>query len=76
LAWRVRRWAGAGAPIDVETKDAILAGYERRSCRDGQRPLWHHLRQQEPASEAVDPGFQDKLVDRLREMTGVELPRS
>jgi hypothetical protein len=37
---------------------------------------WHHLRQQEPASEAVDPDFQNKLVDKLREMTGVALARS
>jgi hypothetical protein len=37
---------------------------------------WRHLRQQEPASEAVDPDFQNKLVDKLREMTGVTLPRS
>ena len=36
----------------------------------------HHLRQQEPASEAMAPGFQNKLVDKLLELTGVSLPKS
>ena len=35
---------------------------------------WHHLRQEQPASEAADPEFQDRLIAELGEMTGVALP--
>jgi hypothetical protein len=34
---------------------------------------WHHMRQQQPASEATDPEFQDQLLARLAELTGVAL---
>ena len=34
---------------------------------------WHHLRQQQPANEAADPNFQDRLIARLEELTGVTL---
>jgi hypothetical protein len=37
---------------------------------------WHHLQQQQPASEAVDPTFQDALVDTLGKVTGVKLPQA
>jgi hypothetical protein len=68
---------GAGAPVDVETgqkTQSWLAVSDDPAAMASGR-YWHHLRQQEPASEAVDPGFQDKLVDKLRDMTGMELPR-
>ncbi|MHC2842832.1 hypothetical protein ACVINU_005766 [Bradyrhizobium diazoefficiens] len=35
---------------------------------------WHHLRQEQPAGEAMDREFQDELVARLGELTGVALP--
>jgi hypothetical protein len=35
---------------------------------------WHQLKQQQPAHEAVDPEFQDELIDKLGELTGVTLP--
>jgi hypothetical protein len=35
---------------------------------------WHHLRQEQPASEVTDPEFQDHLMAKLRELTGVALP--
>ena len=35
---------------------------------------WHHQRQQTPASEATDPDFQDQLLERLAELTGITLP--
>jgi hypothetical protein len=34
---------------------------------------WHHLRQQQPANEAADPKFQDRLIAGLEELTGVTL---
>jgi hypothetical protein len=35
---------------------------------------WHHLRQEQPAGEAADPEFQDQLIAKLGELTGVALP--
>ena len=35
---------------------------------------WHHLRQEQPASEVTDHGFQDQLISKLDELTGVALP--
>jgi hypothetical protein len=35
---------------------------------------WHHLRQGQPASEATDPEFQDHLIAKLSELTGIALP--
>ena len=65
---------GATAPVDIETGQKTqtwLAVSEDAAALVTGR-YWHHLRQQEPAGEAVDPKFQEGLVDRLRELTGVE----
>ena len=37
---------------------------------------WHHLRQEQPASEALDPQFQEQLIAKLEELTGVALPQA
>ncbi|OKO88274.1 daunorubicin C-13 ketoreductase [Bradyrhizobium sp. NAS80.1] len=76
--WARTKMGGAGAPVDVETGQKTQTWL---AVSDDPAALvsgcyWHHLRHQEPASEVVDPGFQDKLVDMLREMTGVALPQS
>jgi NAD(P)-dependent dehydrogenase (short-subunit alcohol dehydrogenase family) len=34
---------------------------------------WYHRQRREPAAEARDPAFQDQLMDRLAELTGVAL---
>jgi hypothetical protein len=34
---------------------------------------WHHMKPELPADEAMDVGFQDKMVARLQELTGVAL---
>ena len=34
---------------------------------------WHHLKPELPADEAMDVAFQDKMVARLQELTGVAL---
>ncbi len=34
---------------------------------------WHHRQRREPAAQASDPAFQDQLMDRLAEITGVAL---
>jgi NAD(P)-dependent dehydrogenase (short-subunit alcohol dehydrogenase family) len=35
---------------------------------------WRHLRRQAPAPEAADTAFQDKLLAKLAELTGIHLP--
>jgi NAD(P)-dependent dehydrogenase (short-subunit alcohol dehydrogenase family) len=76
--WARTKMGGSGAPVDVETGQKTqtwLAVSEDPAALVGGR-YWHHLRQQEPAGEAADPGFQDKLIDKLGDMTGVALPAS
>ncbi len=34
---------------------------------------WHHRKQQKPAAEALDSGFQDRVLARLVELTGISL---
>ena len=73
--WVRTRMGGAGAPVDLETgqkTQAWLAVSDEPAASVSGR-YWHHMRQQEPASEALDHGFQDRLLDKLREMTGVSL---
>jgi NAD(P)-dependent dehydrogenase (short-subunit alcohol dehydrogenase family) len=76
--WVRTKMGGAGAPVDIETgqkTQAWLAVNSDTAARVSGR-YWHQMRQQEPAGEAIDPKFQESLIDRLRETTGVELPQS
>ena len=34
---------------------------------------WHHRKRRTPAAETLDAGFQDRLTEKLEELTGVEL---
>lgn len=74
--WVRTKMGGAGAPVDVETGQATqtwLAVSDDPAARVS-GGYWHHRRQQEPAGEACDPGFQDRLIAKLAELTGVKLP--
>ncbi len=67
---------GPGAPVDLETgqrTQSWLAVSEDPAALVSGR-YWHHLRQEQPASEAMDPKFQDELIAILDELTGVALP--
>ena len=74
--WVPTRMGGPGAPDDLEeghltqvwlaTSDAVEA------TRGGE--VWHHRRTVRAAAAARRPEFQDRLLDRLAEVTGVELP--
>ncbi|MFB2606481.1 short-chain dehydrogenase, partial [Rhizobium phaseoli] len=73
--WVPTKMGGAGAPDDLEmghlmqtwlaTSDDVAAkvsgGY------------WYHRQRREAAAEVNDAGFQDALVGRLGELTGVRL---
>ncbi|CCD93248.1 putative short chain dehydrogenase [Bradyrhizobium sp. ORS 375] len=74
--WVRTRMGGAGAPVDIATgqrTQAWLAVSDDPEALVSGR-YWHHLRQQEPAREATEPAFQDALIARLGELTGVALP--
>ncbi|RXG89532.1 SDR family NAD(P)-dependent oxidoreductase [Bradyrhizobium zhanjiangense] len=75
--WVRTKMGGASAPVDLDTGQRTqtwLAVSEDSAALVSGR-YWHHLRQEEPADEATDPGFQEDLIAKLGKLTGVELPR-
>jgi NAD(P)-dependent dehydrogenase (short-subunit alcohol dehydrogenase family) len=74
--WVRTRMGGAGAPVDLDTgqrTQAWLAVCNEPAALVSGR-YWHHMKQDQPASEASDPKFQDQLLARLAELTAVVLP--
>jgi NAD(P)-dependent dehydrogenase (short-subunit alcohol dehydrogenase family) len=76
--WARTRMGGAGAPVDLDTGQRtqtwLAASGEPDALVSGR--YWHHLQQEQPASEAADPEFQDRLVAKLAKLTGVALPEA
>ena len=76
--WARTRMGGRGAPVDVDTGQRTqtwLAASDDPAAMVSGR-YWHHLRQEQPASEVTDRGFQDQLISKLDELTGVALPEA
>jgi NAD(P)-dependent dehydrogenase (short-subunit alcohol dehydrogenase family) len=74
--WVRTRMGGPGAPVDLVTgqrTQSWLAASDDPAAQVSGR-YWHAMRQEKPAAEASDSAFQDDLLDRLRDMTGVSLP--
>jgi NAD(P)-dependent dehydrogenase (short-subunit alcohol dehydrogenase family) len=74
--WARTRMGGPGAPVDVDTgqkTQSWLAVSDEPAAKVSGR-YWHHLRQEQPAREAMDEVFQDRLIEKLGELTGVVLP--
>ncbi|MEO8018896.1 MAG: SDR family NAD(P)-dependent oxidoreductase [Pseudomonadota bacterium] len=73
--WVPTRMGGAGAPDDLEmghlTQTWLAVSDDPAAKVSG--AFWHHRKQLRPASPALDAGFQDRLVARLAELTGVVL---
>jgi NAD(P)-dependent dehydrogenase (short-subunit alcohol dehydrogenase family) len=73
--WVPTRMGGTSAPDDLtlgHLTQTWLAVSEDPAARVT-GGYWHHRKQQEPAAEALDPNFQDRLTDKLAELTGVSL---
>ncbi len=74
--WARTRMGGAGAPVDIDTgqrtQSWLAASAEPAAMVSGR--YWHHLKPETPAAEAADAAFQNELIDRLQELTGVTLP--
>jgi len=73
--WVPTKMGGPGAPDDLElgylTQTWLAVSEETAATVSGR--YWHHRHPRSPAAEASDPGFQDRLVARLAELTGVSL---
>jgi NAD(P)-dependent dehydrogenase (short-subunit alcohol dehydrogenase family) len=74
--WARTRMGGPSAPVDVDTgqrtQSWLAASNERAALVSGR--YWHQMRQEAPAAEAMDVAFQEGLIGRLAELTGVVLP--
>jgi NAD(P)-dependent dehydrogenase (short-subunit alcohol dehydrogenase family) len=73
--WVATKMGGPGAPDDFEagylTQTWLAAGDDPETTVGG--GYWYHRRRQTPAREATDPRFQDQLLAKLAELTGVSL---
>jgi NAD(P)-dependent dehydrogenase (short-subunit alcohol dehydrogenase family) len=74
--WVPTRMGGPGAPDDLEmghlTQTWLAVSDDPAATLTG--GYWYHRKQRKPADEALDPGFQDPLLAKLAELTGVSLP--
>jgi NAD(P)-dependent dehydrogenase (short-subunit alcohol dehydrogenase family) len=73
--WVATKMGGAGAPGNLETGQATqtwLAASDDPSAKVSGF-YWHHRQQREAADEVNDVGFQDQLMARCAELTGVPL---
>jgi len=73
--WVRTRMGGASAPVDLATgarTQSWLAGSDDPAALVS--GYWHNMRREEPAAEAADPSFQDRLIDALASLTGIALP--
>jgi hypothetical protein len=78
IAMTRTRMGGASAPVDIHTgqrTQSWLAVSAEPAAKVTGR-YWHHMEPERPANEAMDVAFQDKMVARLQELTGVTLPRA
>jgi len=73
--WVPTRMGGVGAPDDLtlgHVTQTWLAVSDEPAAKVSGR-YWHHRAQRDPAPEALDPNFQDRLMGKLVELTGVAL---
>jgi NAD(P)-dependent dehydrogenase (short-subunit alcohol dehydrogenase family) len=73
--WVPTRMGGASAPDDL-TKGHLTQTWLAASNDSAARVsggYWHHRKQRKPAAEALDPDFQDRLMGRLAELTGISV---
>jgi len=73
--WVPTRMGGPGAPDDLTlghlTQTWLAVSDDSAARTSG--GYWYHRKRQNPAPAALDPDFQDRLVARLAELTGVSL---
>jgi NAD(P)-dependent dehydrogenase (short-subunit alcohol dehydrogenase family) len=74
--WVRTRMGGASAPVDIATGTRTQAwlAVSNEPAAQVSGHYWHHMAQETPAREAGEIAFQDALVGKLAELTGVSLP--
>ena len=74
--WVRTRMGGPSAPVDLDTGQRtqtwLAVSNDPAALVSGR--YWHNLRQEPPAAQAMDTAFQNRLIDRFGELTGVALP--
>ena len=73
--WVPTKMGGAGATDDLELghlTQTWLAVSDDPAGRVSGR-YWHHRRMQTPAAAVADTGFQERLIAKLAELTGIRL---
>jgi len=74
--WVPTKMGGPGAPDDLTlghlTQTWLATSDDPAAKVSGK--YWHHRKQQKPAADALDTAFQDRVVAKLAELTGVALP--
>jgi NAD(P)-dependent dehydrogenase (short-subunit alcohol dehydrogenase family) len=73
--WVPTKMGGAGAPDDLIlghlTQTWLAVSNDSAAQTSG--GYWHHRKQQPPAAQALDADFQDRLIAKLAELTGLSL---
>jgi len=73
--WVPTKMGGSGAPDDLEqghlTQTWLATSDDPSAKTSGE--YWFHRKPQKPAAAALDVAFQDRLITRLSELTGVAL---
>lgn len=73
--WVPTRMGGAGAPDDLDqghlTQTWLATSDEPAAKVSG--AYWHHRKQRKPAAQSLDTKFQDELVEKLAELTGMKI---
>ncbi|HEY0685308.1 MAG TPA: SDR family NAD(P)-dependent oxidoreductase [Steroidobacter sp.] len=73
--WVPTKMGGPGAPDDLEqghlTQTWLAVSDDPAAKVSG--GYWHHRQRRQPAADALDHNFQDRLIDKLVELTGISL---
>jgi hypothetical protein len=66
---------GPSAPVDIETgqKTQSWLAVSNEPAARVSGCYWHRLRQEQPAAQALEVAYQDELLVRLGEISGVAL---
>jgi NAD(P)-dependent dehydrogenase (short-subunit alcohol dehydrogenase family) len=73
--WVPTKMGGPGAPDDLTeghlTQTWLAVSDDAAAVVSG--GYWHHRKQRQPAADALDPDFQDRLMTELASLTGLSL---
>jgi NAD(P)-dependent dehydrogenase (short-subunit alcohol dehydrogenase family) len=73
--WVPTKMGGPGATDDLEeghlTQTWLAVSEDPEAKVSG--GYWHHRKRTKPAAEALDPDFREKVIEKLKELTGVRV---